>query len=49
MPAKPDQPPRMTAADAAARRRGAVRTALVVAAIAAAIYVGFIMMGVLGS
>jgi hypothetical protein len=31
----------------AARRRGAVRTALVIAAIAAAVYVGFILMGVL--
>ena len=44
MPAKPDQ--RM--AEAAARRKGAVRTALIVAAIAVAIYVGFILLGVVG-
>jgi hypothetical protein len=49
MPANPDQPPRMTDADVAARRRRAVRTALAVAAIAVAIYIGFIMLGVLGS
>jgi hypothetical protein len=49
MPANPDQPSRMTDTDVAARRRRAVRTALVVAAIAVAIYVGFIMLGVLGS
>jgi hypothetical protein len=44
MPAKPDQ--RTT--EAAARRKGAVRTALIVAAIAVAIYVGFILLGVVG-
>ena len=39
--------PRGVDPGAAARRRGAVRTALVIAAIAVAIYVGFILMGVL--
>lgn len=48
MPAKPDHPPRMTDADAQARRRGAVRTALIVGGIAVAIYVGFILTGALG-
>ena len=38
----------MTDADARARRRGAVRTALVVGGIAVAIYVGFILSGVVG-
>jgi hypothetical protein len=38
----------MTDADARARRRGAVRTALVVGAIAVLIYVGFILLGVFG-
>ena len=42
------QPPRLTPHDARARRAGAVRTALVLAGIAAAIYVGFILSGVLG-
>lgn len=46
MPEKPD--PRITDADAAARRKRAVRTALIVAAIAVAIYVGFILAGVVG-
>ncbi len=45
MPAKPE---RMSDAEAAARRKGAVRTALIVAAIAAAVYVGFILLGVVG-
>jgi hypothetical protein len=48
MPAKPDHPPRTTDADAATRRKSAVRTALIVAAIAVAIYVGFILLGVAG-
>lgn len=49
MPEKPDQPPpRMSDSAAAARRRSVVRTALVVGAIAVAIYVGFILTGVLG-
>jgi len=48
MPAKPDHPPRMTGADAAARRKSAVRTALIVGAIAVAIYAGFILLGVVG-
>ena len=48
MPAKPDHPSRMTDTDASARRRGAVRTALIVAAIAVAIYAGFILLGVAG-
>jgi hypothetical protein len=47
MPAKPD-PPRTTDADAQTRRRGAVRTALIVGGIAVAIYIGFILTGVLG-
>jgi hypothetical protein len=47
MPAKPD-PPRTTDADAPARRRGAVRTALIVGGNAVAIYIGFILTGVLG-
>ncbi len=38
----------MNAADADARRRGAVRTALVVGGIAVLIYVGFILLGVFG-
>jgi hypothetical protein len=47
MSAMPDRP----AADpaAAARRRGAVKTALVVGAIACAIYVAFILTGVLAA
>lgn len=48
MPANPDHPPRMSEADAAVRRRAAVRTALLVGAIALAIYVGFILSGVVG-
>ena len=43
----PDRAPVPVAADADARRRGARRTALVVAAIALAIYVAFILSGVL--
>jgi len=38
----------MTDAQAQARRRGAVRTALIVGAVAVAIYLGFILTGVLG-
>jgi hypothetical protein len=38
----------MADADAQARRRAAVRTALIVGGIAVAIYVGFILSGVLG-
>ena len=45
MPAKPE---RMSDAEAAARRKGAVRTALIVAAIAVMVYVAFILAGVLG-
>ncbi|WP_345294138.1 hypothetical protein [Luteimonas vadosa] len=48
MSAKPEPPVQMTDADARARRRGAVRTALVVGAIAVAIYIGFILLGVFG-
>ena len=38
-----------TSAELAARRKRAVRTAVVVGAIALIVYVGFIMMGVSGS
>jgi len=38
----------MDAEQAAARRKGAVRTAWIVAAIAIAVYVAFILSGVLG-
>ncbi len=48
MSVKPEHPPTMTDAQAQARRRGAVRTALIVGAIAVAIYLGFILTGVLG-
>ena len=42
------QPPAMTPHDAKARRAGVVRTALLLGGIAAAIYVAFILSGVLG-
>jgi hypothetical protein len=42
------QPPSMSPHDAKARRARAVRTALVLGGIAAAIYVAFILSGVLG-
>lgn len=42
------QPPGIDPQDAKARRAGAVRTALVLGAIAVAIYVVFILSGVLG-
>ena len=42
------QPPAMTPHDARARRASVVRTALLLGAIAAVIYVGFILSGVLG-
>lgn len=45
----PDRPAPMGDAEVAARRKRAVRTALVVGAIAVAIYVAFILAGVLGA
>lgn len=41
-------PPRPQDDDIARRRKGAVRTALIVAGIAVAIYVAFILSGVIG-
>lgn len=43
-----EHPTPMKQADAAPRRTAARRTALLLGAIAAAVYVGFILMGVLG-
>ena len=43
-----EQPAPMKQADAAPRRRAARRTALLLGGIAVAVYVGFILMGVLG-
>lgn len=45
----PDRPAPIGDADVAARRKGAVRTALVVGAIAVAVYVAFILAGVIGT
>ena len=47
MPANRDQPGSMDERQVAAARRRARRTALLVAAIAVAVYVGFILSGVL--
>ena len=47
MPADRDRPPAMDDRQVAAARRRARRTALVVAAIAVAVYLGFILSGVL--
>jgi len=47
MPANRDQPEPMDDRQVAAARRRARRTALVVAAIAVAVYLGFILSGVL--
>ena len=43
-----EHPTPLTAEQAAARRKGAVRTAWIVAAIAVAVYVAFLLTGVLG-
>jgi len=43
-----EQPSTMKPADAAPRRAAARRTALLLGGIAVAVYVGFILMGVLG-
>lgn len=43
-----ERPTPLSAEQAAARRKGAVRTAWIVAAIAVLVYVGFLLMGVLG-
>ena len=48
MSANRDNPSPLTPAQAAARRKRAVRTALVVGGIAVLIYVAFILSGVLG-
>jgi len=47
MPMNPASPPPVQ--DAAQRRKRAVRTALLVGAVAVAIYVSFILSGVLGT
>ena len=44
-----ERPTPLTAEQAAARRKGVLRTAWIVAAIAVAVYVVFILSGVLGS
>ena len=44
-----ERPTPMTAEQAAARRKSVLRTAWIVAAIAIAVYVAFILSGVLGS
>ncbi|HET8818836.1 MAG TPA: hypothetical protein VFM73_04765 [Xanthomonadaceae bacterium] len=43
-----ERPAPLTTEQAAARRKGAVRTAWIVAAIALAVYVAFLLSGVLG-
>ena len=43
-----ERPAPMTTEQAAARRKGAVRTAWMAAAIAVLVYVGFLLKGVLG-
>ena len=43
-----ERPTPLSAEQAAARRKGAVRTAWIVAAIAVLVYVGFLLTGVLG-
>ena len=43
-----ERPTPMSAEDAAARRKGAVRTAWIVAAIAVMVYVAFLLTGILG-
>ena len=43
-----EHPTPLTAEQAAARRKGAVRTAWMAAAIAVLVYVGFLLKGVLG-
>lgn len=43
-----ERPTPLTAEQAAARRKGAVRTAWIVAGLAVAVYVAFLLTGILG-
>ena len=43
-----ERPTPLTADQAAARRKGAVRTAWIVAGLAVAVYVAFLLTGILG-